>query len=281
MSYLVKDNLPSSLSHWKSVERSCVRDELLEDGSGKTVFAHGFVEWPEYSPEDNDRFSRLLDRQKPFWEKWACEDHRVGYRSLFANKGIPPIAELEKAVWDSSRFKLVGVNGLLAAPSFFELLAHRMFPVTWWMRSEHEMDYIVEPDLFHDVAGHLPMLCQPAIADFMHTFGLAGLQLLGNEEAIKRLGSLYWFTFEFGLVSENEVPRIWGGGILSSVKEMSWSIEEPSVERCLTDSAAEIMAQSYRIDELQKKYFVLPSFDSLSWKVEDLVRWASQTEDKC
>ena len=262
LSYLPKDfQWPSHLSHWPVVSAHMIRDDLLEDGSGKQNYALGLVDELKYSEEEHGRFRRLYHQQLPKWEKWASLDHLEGLKSLKLSEGIPSFKDINEYLFHKTGMVVVGVNGLLKNEDFFELLANKIFPVTWWLRKESEFHYIVEPDLFHDLAGHVPALSIPKVADFMRMFGAEGLKWKDDVDHMKKLGALYWFTAEFGLIQENGL-KVWGAGILSSSGEIEWSMS-PGAEKKPLVSIEEVMNSSFRIDQMQPFYFVLPSWSSL------------------
>jgi len=156
---------------------------------------------------------------------------------------------------------LVAVPGLLPDLTFFEHLANRRFPVTVWIRTPEEFDYIVEPDIFHDFFGHVPLLFQPVFADFLQAYGRGGLKAhaLG---AIEMLARLYWYTVEFGLIETPAGLRTYGAGILSSGGEVPYSVDSPNPNRIGFD-LLRIMRTRYKIDTFQETYFVIRNFGEL------------------
>ena len=161
----------------------------------------------------------------------------------------------------ATRWQLVAVPGLVPDLVFFDHLANRRFPVTWWIREEHEFAYIVEPDVFHDFFGHVPMLFDPMFADYMQAYGRGGVKAehLG---ALQWLARLYWYTVEFGLIRTPQGLRNYGAGILSSPAEVEYAIRSPKPRRVLFD-LRRIMRSQYRIDAYQETYFVIDSFQQL------------------
>ncbi|MEB2319093.1 MAG: phenylalanine 4-monooxygenase [Pseudomonadota bacterium] len=214
-----------------------------------------------YRPDEHRRWRHLFERQSALLPGHAC---RAFVDSLAALDCATRIPDLERQGAHLSRltgWRLVGVPGLIPDDAFFGHLACRRFPVTVWLRDATELDYIVEPDIFHDFFGHVPMLAVPAIADFIAAFGEACLRARGDE-ARRRLARLYWYTIEFGLVREAGGVRAYGAGLLSSPAELRHAIESPQAVHLPFD-ATRAMASEYRIDGFQSRYFVVESFEAL------------------
>jgi phenylalanine-4-hydroxylase len=156
-------------------------------------------------------------------------------------------------------WQVVGVPGLIPDAAFYDHLAHRRFPVTVWIRTRTEIDYLVEPDLFHDFFGHVPLLSNPVFADYMQLYGQRGIEAGPNIDLLARL---YWYTVEFGLIRTPKGLKIYGSGILSSASEVRHAIDSQDVERLPFD-AVQVMRRPYQIDKLQDTYFVLDDFRQL------------------
>jgi phenylalanine-4-hydroxylase len=184
---------------------------------------------------------------------------------LDASGGIPRLDAVSEALQSTTGWRLVAVPGLVPDVVFFRHLAERRFPVTRWIREERELDYIVEPDVFHDFYGHVPMLFQPAFADGMQAYGARGLEL--DEAGAKRLARLYWYVVEFGLERTPEGLKAFGAGILSSSAETVFSVTDPSPNRIAFD-LRRVLRTRYRIDDFQETYFVLDRFEDLLLAVE-------------
>lgn len=160
-------------------------------------------------------------------------------------------------------WQIVGVEGLLPELDFFTHLAHRRFPVTWWIRRPDQIDYIEEPDLFHDLFGHVPLLMEPQFADYLQAYGQGGVKAHHiGPEALMQLARLYWYTVEFGLIREAGGLRIYGAGIISSKGESIYCLESAAPNRIGFD-LERVMRTRYRIDTYQKTYFVIDSFEQL------------------
>jgi phenylalanine-4-hydroxylase len=222
--------------------------------------------WDEYSPAMHDRWRRLYARQSRLAGRYAAPQFNAGLARLDCAAAIPRFDEANRILADATGWKLVAVPGFIPDDCFFDHLAARRFPVTRWLRDEHELDYLVEPDVFHDFFGHVPMLLDRAIADFLVLYGQAGRRALAAG-ALDMLARIYWYTIEFGLVGSGDGVRAFGAGILSSAGETVFSIDDPDVPRLRFDPVR-IMRTAYRIDSFQRCYFVL---DSLEQLMEELI----------
>jgi len=218
-------------------------------------------DYAAYTPSQQDRWRRLYRRQIERVPGRACGEYLDALSRLDYEDGIPRFEAVNEKLAAATGWQLVAVPGLVPDLVFFDHLAHRRFPVTWWIREEHELDYIVEPDVFHDFFGHVPMLFTPVFADYMQAYGRGGLKAerLG---ALQWLARLYWYTVEFGLIRTPEGVRIYGAGILSSPSEVEHAVESPKPRRVAFD-LLRIMRSRYRIDAFQETYFVIESFDQL------------------
>jgi phenylalanine-4-hydroxylase len=161
----------------------------------------------------------------------------------------------------ATHWEVVAVPGLLPEHVFFTHLANRRFPVTVWLREEHEFDYIVEPDVFHDFFGHVPLLFDPVYADYMAAYGAGGLKA-AKLESLKHLARLYWYTVEFGLLRTPEGLRAYGAGLLSSPGELLYAVESAEPRRVKFD-LERLLRTEYRIDRFQDTYFVIDGFERL------------------
>lgn len=223
-------------------------------------------DWHAYTPEMHDRWRRLHARQSALAERYACRSFRAGIARLDCADGIPRFGRANAILGAATGWKLVAVPGYIPDDIFFDHLAHRRFPVTRWLREEHELDYLVEPDVFHDFFGHVPMLLDPAIADFLELYGKAGARAMAMG-GLELLARIYWYTIEFGLVREDSTLKVFGAGIISSHSETVHAVEDKNVLRLPFDPVR-IMRTGYMIDEFQKSYFVL---ESLSQLIDELV----------
>jgi phenylalanine-4-hydroxylase len=218
-------------------------------------------DYDAYTEEEQDRWRRLYRRQIELVPGRACDEYVEALKGLDYERGLPRFEVVNEQLATATGWELVAVPGLVPDLVFFEHLAHRRFPVTRWIREEHEFDYIVEPDVFHDFFGHVPMLFTPVFGDYMQAYGRGGLKAekLG---ALKWLARLYWYTVEFGLIRTPEGLRSYGAGILSSPSEIDHAVRSPKPRRVAFD-LMRIMRSLYRIDDFQETYFVIESFDQL------------------
>ncbi len=217
--------------------------------------------WERYSAADHDLYRRLYERQAKQLPGLACEEFIAAVKHLGEPSRIPRFDQLSEALRRTTGWEVVAVPGLIPEEAFFALLAARRFPVTNWIRQPEEFDYVVEPDVFHDLFGHVPLLFDPAFADYMQAYGEGGLKA-SRLEACERLARLYWYTVEFGLIATPAGLRAYGAGILSSAGELRHSVESREPQRLGFD-LERIMRTRYRIDSYQASYFVIDSFAQL------------------
>ena len=219
-------------------------------------------DWGHYTPQDHATWDTLFARQSAMLPGRASEAFLRGIDVLKLSKpGIPDFAELSERLTAATGWRVVAVPGLIPDDVFFDCLASRVFVAGNFIRQPDQLDYLQEPDVFHDVFGHVPMLADPVFADYMVAYGKGG-QRAGSLGALKRLARLYWYTVEFGLVQEAGALRIYGSGIVSSHGESIYALDDPSPNRIGFD-LKRVMRTDYRIDDYQQSYFVIPSFDDL------------------
>lgn len=212
-----------------------------------------------YGAEDHAVWRLLVDRQTALARRHACPEFLQGLEALGIDRAIPDFATVSTRLAARTGWRLVGVPGLIPDAAFYDHLAHRRFPVTVWIRRRDELDYLVEPDLFHDFFGHVPLLAHPVFADYMQLYGQRGVEA---GPAVGRLARLYWYTVEFGLIRTDRGLKAYGAGILSSASEVRHALSSPDVERLPFD-ARTVMNRPYEIDRLQNTYFVLDDFRQL------------------
>lgn len=219
-------------------------------------------DWDAYTAEDHGTWNILYTRQSEIIRKRACKEYWEGSDLLgLSAERIPNYADLSATMKRKTGWQIAVVPCFIPPELFFQLLAQRHFPATAWIRSRAQIDYLPEPDMFHDVFGHMPMLVHPVFADYMQKFGEAGLHAM-KQGALDEIQRLYWFTVEFGLIASPQGPRIYGSGILSSKGESIYSLEDPAPHH-IRFNLERVMRTTYRIDEFQKTYFVIDSFDQL------------------
>jgi phenylalanine-4-hydroxylase len=243
------------------------RVENLHTDKGKVpVYATGIVEqpWDDYSAADHATWATLYARQREVLVGRASDAFLAAQDAMgMTPDRIPKFSELNRVLEGATGWTLIGVEGLLPELDFFDHLANRRFPVTWWIRKPEQIDYIEEPDLFHDLFGHVPLLMNPVFGDYMQSYGRGGVKAHGiGAEALQTLTRLYWYTVEFGLIRQADGLRIYGSGIVSSTGESIHSLESAAPNRIGFD-LERIMRTRYRIDSYQKTYFVIDSFEQL------------------
>ena len=218
--------------------------------------------WSAYTVEDHATWDTLFARQSKLLPGRASNAWLRGLDVLKLSKpGIPDFEELSERLMKLTGWSVVAVPGLVPDDVFFDHMANRRFVAGNFIRRPDQLDYLQEPDVFHDVFGHVPMLADPVFADYLAAYGRGGQRALGLD-ALKYLGRLYWYTVEFGLIAEPEGLRIYGSGIVSSYAETRFALDDPSPNRIALD-LARVMRTEYRIDDFQQNYFVIPSFDEL------------------
>ena len=218
--------------------------------------------WENYSAAQHATWKTLFERQTKLLPGRACDEFIQGMRDLpIGPAQIPDFRRLSDVLMKRTGWQVVAVPGLVPDEVFFEHLAHRRFPSGHFIRKPHELDYLEEPDVFHDVFGHVPMLMNPAIADYIQAYGEGGLraQRLGK---LTNLARVYWYTVEFGLLRQTDGLRIYGAGIASSSSESVFALDDPAPNRIRFD-LERVMRTRYRIDDFQESYFVIDSLDEL------------------
>jgi phenylalanine-4-hydroxylase len=210
---------------------------------------------------DHDLYRRLYARQTHQLAGLACDEFIAAVQYLGEPERIPTFEKISERLMASTGWQIVAVPGLIPEAAFFALLAQRRFPVTEWIRKPEEFDYVIEPDVFHDLFGHVPLLFNPVFADYMQAYGRGGVKA-SSLGACEMLTRLYWFTVEFGLISTPKGLRAFGAGLLSSAAELHHSVKTRGVHRVAFE-IRRVMRTRYRIDTFQASYFVIESFDEL------------------
>ncbi|MDN4576285.1 phenylalanine 4-monooxygenase [Pandoraea cepalis] len=232
--------------------------------AGLTTRPDFTIEQPvdQYGAVDHAVWQQLYERQTAMLPGRVCDAFMDGIRALDMDaRRVPEFERLNEKLMAATGWQVVAVPGLVPDDVFFEHLANRRFPATWWMRRPDQLDYLQEPDCFHDVFGHVPLLANPVFADFMQAYGKAGkvAQSLG---ALPLLARLYWYTVEFGLMRDGDGLRIYGAGIVSSRGETDFSLTSRAPNR-LGFSLERVLRTQYRIDTFQQTYFVIDDFAQL------------------
>lgn len=228
-------------------------------------------QYENYTAEDFEVWKILFERQIVNLPQAATSEFMDGLdRIHFTADRIPNFDHVNKLLKEITGWEVYAVPGIVDDALFFNLMADRKFPATTWLRKMKQLDYLEEPDMFHDVFGHMPLLTNQHFVDFLQSLSKLGLKYVGNDWAIQLLSRIYWFTVEFGLIRENGEKRIYGAGILSSTGETKFSLsDEPAhfeydVER--------ILRTSYWKDHFQDKYFIIDSYEQLYESMPEIER---------
>lgn len=224
----------------------------------KTPDADGFI---AYTDDEHAVWHDLITRQRPIVEHYACAEYLEALEKMhFPTDRIPQCTEVSDVLRKHTGWEVAPVPALIPFSAFFRLLADKKFPAASFIRSREEMDYLQEPDIFHEIFGHTPLLTDPRFAEFTHAYGKAGLAARKEDHAM--LARLYWFTVEFGLMNTAQGLRTYGAGIVSSIGETPYSIESETPLRKPFDPL-DMLRTPYRIDIYQTTYFVIDSLDDL------------------
>ena len=227
-------------------------------------------DWDRYTAQDHAVWDALFARQSAMLPGRAVPEFLAGLDMLrMTQSGIPDFDALSERLMRATGWQVVAVPGLVPEEIFFDHLANRRFVASRFIRRPDQLDYLQEPDIFHDVFGHVPLLANPVFADYMQAYGQGGLRAAAGG-AIEKLARLYWYTVEFGLIRSPEGMRIYGAGIVSSYGESIFALDDPSPNRLGFD-LRRLMRTKYRIDDFQQNYFVIDSF-------EDLLRQTLETD---
>jgi len=230
-------------------------------------------EYSKYSKEDHAIWNILFDRQLKNLEGKACIEFLDSIQELYPNMNNSEVAEFGKveSALKKTGWKIEVVKGLIPVEEFFPLLARKRFCSSTWLRKREQLDYLEEPDMFHDTFGHIPLLMNPTYAAFMQEFGKLGSKFLNDKSALTALQRLYWFTIEFGLMKREENLKIYGAGILSSYGEVNHIYENPNVE-VLEYNVENICHNFFINSEIQMRYYAIKSFDQLFDSLTEMER---------
>lgn len=247
-------------------------EQLLENDTSARTAAFGpegtcgdwtiDQQWDCYTAEEHLVWKTLYERQTRMLEGRACDEFLEGMRALpIASYEIPNFRQLSDVLMQRTGWQVVAVPGLVPDEVFFEHLANRRFPAGQFIRKPDQLDYLQEPDVFHDVFGHVPLLMNPIIADYIQAYGIGGLQAK-DRGVLELLARVYWYTVEFGLVEQKDGLRLYGAGIVSSYAESLFALDSASPNR-VRFQLARVMQTDYRIDDFQETYFVIRDFGEL------------------
>jgi phenylalanine-4-hydroxylase len=225
----------------------------------KKADINGFI---HYSDRDNTTWKILIERQLTLIENRACNEYIIGLRDLdLPRLHIPQLADIDDKLGNATGWRTEAVSALISFERFFTLLANKKFPVATFIRNRDELDYLQEPDIFHEIFGHCPLLLDPDFASFTENYGK--LAKRASKEDRRYLARLYWFTVEFGLLDTDSGLRIYGGGILSSKQETLYALTSEKPHR-VNFNIMDVLRTPYRIDVLQEVYFKISSMQELS-----------------
>ena len=218
--------------------------------------------WERYTAEDHAIWRTLFERQQRILKGRVCQEYLDGLEALgISAEGVPNFDQMNARLRRLTGWEVVAVPGLIPSRPFFQMLANRQFPAGTFIRSREQLDYLEEPDIFHDVFGHVPLLTNPAYADYMNEYGRVGLAAV-ERVGVKFLARLNWYTIEFGLIRKPEGIQIYGAGIVSSFGEAKYVVDDPSANQ-LAFSLERVLRTGYYIDDFQASYFVIDRFEDL------------------
>jgi phenylalanine-4-hydroxylase len=217
--------------------------------------------WDEYSPEQHAIWAELVTRRMPQLHQHACREYLDGFEQIGLREDrLPNLTDVSALLGPRTGWQSTPVSGFLPADAFFEMLAARMFPTTTWLRARESMEYTPEPDIFHDVFGHVPMHAHPVFANFLERYGKICVAL-SDPEALERMGRLFWFTVEFGLIRQGGEIKVYGSGLISSHGECSRVLQGGCEVRDFDLDA--VLNQRFETSEMQPVLFAVESFDQI------------------
>jgi phenylalanine-4-hydroxylase len=218
--------------------------------------------WADYTPEQHAIWAELVSRRMPQLREHACQEYLDGFRQIGLQEDkLPNLSEVSALLQPRTGWQSTPVSGFLPPDAFFEMLAARMFPTTTWLRSRDSMEYTPEPDIFHDVFGHVPMHAHPVFADFLQQYGRVCASLMHDKEKLEKMGRLFWFTVEFGVIRQGGKVKLYGSGLISSHGEGTHVIEgKPEIRDFDLDL---VLEQKFLVSEEQKVLYAVESFDQI------------------
>jgi phenylalanine-4-hydroxylase len=228
-------------------------------------------DWAAYTPEQHAVWAELVRRRMPQLREHACQEYLDGFEQIGLREDtIPNLAEVNKRLSPRTGWNATPVSGFLPPDAFFEMLAARQFPTTTWLRSRDSLEYTPEPDIFHDVFGHVPMHAHPVFADFLQQYGKVCARLT-DKDKLERMGRLFWFTVEFGVIRQNGRIKLYGSGLISSHGESNYVIESLNSGDAKSGRGPEIrdfnldqvLNQQFLVSEMQKVLYAVHSFDQI------------------
>jgi len=243
---------------------------MMEQKRDIPTLENGKQVYDNYTEEDQLVWQILFERQIKNLPNAASEGYIQGLASVgFVADSIPDFNQTNEVLLDATGWELVAVEGIVDDQLFFQLLSEKKFPATTWLRSMAELDYLEEPDMFHDVFAHVPLLVNQSFVDFLQALAALALEHLNDAWAIELISRIYWFTIEFGLITEKEGLRIYGAGILSSAGETKFSLSE--APKRFDYDVRTILGTGFRKDTFQENYFIVTSYEQLYNSI-DIIR---------
>ena len=225
--------------------------------------------YKNYSEEDFNVWKILFNRQIDNLKEIVAQEFLDSLKKMqFNPHKIPDFIQVNRILKNSTGWKIKTVPNIAEAKDFFSCLSKKQFTTTCWLRSMSEIDYLEEPDMFHDVFAHIPLLINKNYSDFFHKIGQIGLSVINDEERLKKLQRLYWFTIEFGLLKSGSKHKIYGAGIISSKGESENAMAKSSTKEDY--NVKKIMNHDFRTDVIQDTYYVIESFDQLIKSISDI-----------
>jgi phenylalanine-4-hydroxylase len=218
--------------------------------------------WADYTPEQHAVWAELVSRRMPQLRQHACSEYLEGFEQIGLREDrLPDLKAVSALLEPRTGWQSTPVSGFLPADAFFEMLAARMFPTTTWLRSRDSMEYTPEPDIFHDVFGHVPMHAHPVFADFLQHYGTICARLMNDPVALERMGRLFWFTVEFGLIRQDGGVKVYGSGLISSHGECSRVLVGGCEVKDFNLDA--VMNQEFQTSEMQPVLYAVESFEQI------------------
>jgi phenylalanine-4-hydroxylase len=241
----------------------------MEEGKGHAVLDAQTVaqclipqQWNKYSATDHQTWKTLFNRQISTLAGKVCDEYFEGLKTLgLVAEAIPDFEKMNRNLRTATGWEVLAVPGLIASRPFFSMLANKQFPAGTFIRTPEQLDYLEEPDIFHDVFGHVPLLTNPAYASYMQEYGRAGLKAM-DHKGVKFLARLNWYTIEFGLIKSSAGIKAYGAGIMSSFGEATYVMNDPSPHFVQFD-LERVLRTGYYIDDFQATYFTIDSFEAL------------------
>jgi phenylalanine-4-hydroxylase len=219
-------------------------------------------DYSAYAPAQHAIWQELVSRRMPQLHQHACTEYLDGFEKIgLQPDSIPNLAEVNQRLEPLTGWNATPVSGFLPPDAFFEMLSARRFPTTTWLRGRESMEYTPEPDIFHDVLGHVPMHAHPVFADFLQHYGKVCAAVMGDKDKLERMGRLFWFTVEFGVIRQNGQVKLYGSGLISSHGESSYVIQGgPQIRDFNLD---QVLNQEFKVSEMQKVLYAVESFDQI------------------